>query len=97
MPGPFLMAIDNYGIIKIKGVCDMQYVGKYNYEELERDALSASAAADDIARLGEWFERYGRDFWNGESYDINGRDRLFPIYQENDDGVSFSIIAWEIK
>lgn len=73
----------------------MQYVGQYNYDELERAALAATATADDIARLAEWFNRYGSEYWNGEYYDINGTDRLFPVYQENDG--DFSIIAWEIK
>lgn len=33
-------------------------------------------------RLGEWFNLYGRDYWNGECYHVDQDNNLYPIQKE---------------
>lgn len=68
----------------------------YNYEELKNKALSPSATKEDINALGEWFEQYGDSFWNGEYYEIDSNNRLYPQYREIDED-EFEITGFEIK
>lgn len=55
------------------------YVGRYSYEDLHREAV-ANPTHDNLMALGEWFRRYGMEYWNGEYFDADG-DRLVPIYE----------------
>lgn len=71
-------------------------IWKEQYHDLEKAALSADATQEDISRLGEWFERYGSAFWNGEFYDVDGVHRLIPVGREDEDG-DFHREGWELK
>ena len=48
------------------------------YEELREAAESGNR--EDINALGRWFEREGREFWNGECYHADGME-LYPLYK----------------
>lgn len=61
----------------------MDYIGRYNYEELVKKALSPDATKEDVERLDAWFCRYGVQYWNGEYYEIDGTHRLYPIFDEH--------------
>lgn len=74
----------------------MSYVGEYNYNELERAALSPSASTEDLKALAKWFELYGMNFWDGEGWHISGQWRLFPIYEEVETD-EFEVVGYEIK
>ena len=52
----------------------------YCYEELKAKALSADATAEDLINLGEWFERFGSSYWNGEYYEVDSTHKLYPIW-----------------
>lgn len=69
--------------------------GYYDYQELENNAMNRGTQ-EDLNALGEWFERFGSKFWNGESYKINSSYNLYPIYQEIDED-NFEIIGYEIR
>lgn len=71
-------------------------IWKEQYQELEAAALSADATESDINKLGEWFERFGESFWNGEFYDVDDVHQLRPVYEEDADG-DFRRIGWELK
>ena len=45
--------------------------------------------------LGEWFEKYGDRYWNGEFFDADGL-RLFPVYVEVDED-QFEITGYEVR
>lgn len=68
----------------------------YSYDELRAKALSADAEQIDIDTLGEWFEEYGRDSWNGEYYDADGY-MVFPVYSEPDEFDDVTIIGYELR
>ncbi len=68
---------------------------RYEYEELRAAAIAPDAKQEDVDALAEWFERYGDQFWNGESYDADGV-RLYPVYKETADG-DFEIVCYEIR
>lgn len=53
---------------------------RYEYEELKNKALDISATQEDLTALGDWFGLYGSMFWDGESYEVEGDTRLYPIY-----------------
>lgn len=55
-----------------------------------------SGAAEDLAALGEWFQANGSCYWNGEYFDADDGLRLFPIYQENEDG-DIEIAGYEFR
>ena len=72
-------------------------VSKYDYESLRKRATKSDATQDDINRLGEWFESYGMNFWNGEYYDADGF-KLFPVYTFDSEAEEYSFTDnYEIK
>lgn len=68
---------------------------RYNYEELKNKALKTNKI-EDINELGEWFENFGNEFWNGEFYEIDNNNRLYPIYKEIEED-EFIITGYEIR
>lgn len=69
---------------------------RYDYEELKNKALNPEANKQDIDQLGEWFEQYGNNFWNGEYYEIDSCHRLYPVYEEVTDD-EFEFAGYTIK
>lgn len=73
----------------------------YDYEELKIKALVADATQEDINALGEWFDLYGYDYWNGEYFRIEDGKRIYPIYKEelDEDGEleQADVIGYEIR
>lgn len=67
-------------------------MGRYNYKELETAALN-NPTEENLAALGEWFELYGMDFWNGECWAIDGNHSLYPIYELVDEELE----EWELR
>lgn len=75
-------------------------MNRYSYQELRAAALSPDATQDDLNALGEWFEMYGHsapDAWNGEYWDVDDGNRLFPIYSEPTEDGDFDIIGYELR
>ena len=61
-------------------------VDYYDYAELRKAAL-AEQTEQAINKLGQWFDNYGTQFWNGEYYDADNGVRIYPVYsEENEDG-----------
>lgn len=58
---------------------------RYNYAELEAAATAYNAPKEAIDALGEWFNNYGMDFWNGEFFTVSESRGLFlyPVYKKN--------------
>ena len=73
-------------IKKFKGDNKMNY---YSYQELKA-AVVAHPTTENINELGEWFNRYGNDYWNGEYYDAD-EFRVYPVYEEVEED------EWELK
>jgi hypothetical protein len=71
-------------------------INRYSYEELAAAAMSVEATQEDIDALGEWFESYGRVYWNGEYYDIDGSHSLRPVYSEPDENDCCEIISYRL-
>lgn len=71
-------------------------INYYSYDELSKKALAANALQEDINNLGEWFERFGSDYWNGEYFEIDKNNRLFPIQQEVEEDI-WETIGYEIR
>ena len=71
----------------------------YDYQELKEKALSVNATQEDIDNLGDWFERYGDRYWNGEYFTVDN-NRLYPIYKRVDDDEleeQYEIVGYEIR
>lgn len=71
------------------------YIGKYNYDELRKEAIN-NPTAENINNLGEWFNMYGADFWNGECYDADGYE-IRPVYKWDDESDTGEIIGYEMR
>lgn len=69
---------------------------RYDYEELKEKALTFGATQEEINNLGEWFERFGDRYWNGEYFDIDNEHRLYRIMKEVDEG-EWETVGYEIK
>ena len=70
----------------------------YEYQELKEKALSGDQEA--INDLGQWFELYGDNYWNGEYYNVEG-SRLYPVYgneEYDEDGklIQSDIISYKM-
>lgn len=69
----------------------------YDYKELLAKAKE-TGNFEDLENLASWFFNYGADFWNGESWELEEGERLFPIYsEEEDENGGFPIVAYEIR
>lgn len=68
----------------------------YDYEELAAKAISATATKEDIENLAEWFERFGDMFWNGEYYEIDKHNSLYPVYEEVAED-EWEQTGWEVR
>ena len=66
------------GINAGKGV-KMKESTYYNYKELVEKATATGATRDDRLALLEWFNCYGKDYWNGEYYEMDDGLRLYPV------------------
>ena len=51
------------------------YPGRYDYQEL-LNAVRKDPSQENINALGEWFENYGYDYWNGEEFTIDQKENL---------------------
>lgn len=67
---------------------------RYDYKELKRNVLENENQAN-IDRLGEWFQLYGEQYWNGEYYDADDF-KLIPICEENECG-QYEIKGYQIR
>lgn len=72
-------------------------VNYYAYEDLAIRYYETRADAD-LKKLAEWYDNYGRMYWNGECYDAAELGHLYPVYSEteNEDG-DYEIIGWEMR
>lgn len=67
----------------------------YDYTKII-EALKKEESAENINRLGEWFEYNGDRCWNGECWTIEELNAdLYPIYEEKDE--QFTIVGYELK
>lgn len=71
-------------------------IGYFDYHELRAATIAPNATQDDINRLGEWFNRYGEESWNGEYYDADGY-RLFPVVEWDEENECGNIIGYEFR
>ena len=71
-------------------------MSRYSYEELKAKALAPDAEQHDIDNLGDWFVLYGDNYWNGEYFEIDSYNRLYPIYEEDEDG-ELVMLGFEIR
>ena len=70
--------------------------GRYDYEELRAAAVSPDATQIDINTLGEWFQTYDMNSWNGEYFDMDDGLRLYPVEEEFLPD-QFRVIRYEIR
>lgn len=70
-------------------------VHEYDYSRLRAEAIRTNTH-EALEALWNWFDTYSPADWNGESYDMDGGLRLFPVYGEDNDG-DFAIVGYEIR
>ena len=46
--------------------------------------------------MGEWFEQYGDEYWNGEYYNADDGIRVYPIVKEVDED-EYETVGYEIR
>ena len=73
-----------------------------NYSVYEYNALLVAVEENEtpeaLEALGEWFQRYGDMYWNGECWDIDGSRGLYPIYKIADEECEgFELVGYEIR
>ena len=56
-------------------------MNRYNYNDLRAAATSENKTQAEIDALGEWFENYGAQYWNGEYFDADDGLKIAPIIQ----------------
>lgn len=80
-------------------------IDRYSYESLARTAIDAPTP-EHLDALGEWCERFGAEYWNGEYYDASipgepsGARRLWPIQEldpDDPDGEAWITVGWELR
>ena len=69
---------------------------RYAYEELRTAAIRPGATQEEINTLGEWFEQYGLEYWNGEYFDADGY-RVYRIERHDPERDIYDIIGYEIQ
>ena len=72
-------------------------MNRYEYKDILA-AVDENETPESLAALGEWFQRYGDMYWNGECWDIDGNRGLYPIYKLVDEECEdWEIIGYEIR
>lgn len=67
----------------------------YNYAELLAKATAPDATQADINTLGEWFNHFGRDYWDGEGgYRISADRYLYQVAVPANDCGDFDVIGY---
>lgn len=64
-----------------------------SYEEL-RKAVADNPSEENLNALGDWFVRYGYEYWNGEVFDADGIE-LVPVYEQTGED-DFDLVGWKI-
>lgn len=78
-------------------------VSSSDFYKIEKDALE-NGTDESVKRLADWYEQYGKQYWNGEWYygKYNGSEyRLVPIYaggigDDGEEANDYYIIDWEL-
>ena len=68
----------------------------YDYNNLYVKAVKGRRN-EDMANLAEWFNIYGTDFWNGESWELESGERLYPLYDYHTYGEEIVVYGYEIR
>lgn len=72
-------------------------ISYYDYKDL-LSAVDENETPESLAALGEWFQRYGDMYWNGECLDIDGNRGLHPIYKLVDEECEeWELTGYEIR
>lgn len=70
--------------------------GYYDYQDLRAAAVRPGATQEDINALGEWFDRHGMMFWNGEYFDADEGLRLRPVWEWDEENDCGEVVGYEI-
>ena len=67
----------------------------YDYEELRAKAIE-NPTFENLEALADWLRNYDMNSWNGEFWDIDDGQRLYPIYGDEDEDGDFPIVNYKI-
>ena len=72
-------------------------IEEYGYKEYLNKAKS-NPTKENLLNLANWFNLFGVEYWNGESFIIDNNHSLKPIYDITPDEKYdyLPIIGWEI-
>ena len=68
---------------------------RYDYQELREKAIE-NPTFENLEALADWLRNYDGNSWNGEFWDIDDGQRLYPIYGDEDENGCFPIVNYEI-
>ena len=68
---------------------------RYDYQELREKAIN-NPTFENLEALADWLRNYDGNSWNGEFWDIDNGQRLYPIYGDEDENGCFPIVNYEI-
>ena len=68
---------------------------RYDYQELREKAIE-NPTFENLEALADWLSNYDMNSWNGEFWDIDDGQRLYPIYGDEDENGYFPIVNYEI-
>ena len=81
----------------------MSNINYYSYQELRAAATAPGATQADIDALGEWFNRYGERYWNGECYDCSapgeptGTLSLYEVIKWDEEADQGQVVGYELR
>ena len=75
----------------------MSNINYYSYKELRAAATAPGATQADINALGEWFNRYGDRYWNGEYYDAENDLKLYPVIEWDAEIEQGTVTGYELR
>lgn len=70
-------------------------MNRYDYQTL-RKAVEKNPTKDNINALGEWFCRFGWDYWNGEYFDADGV-KVYPVVVFNEFKDDYTVCGYEAR
>lgn len=68
---------------------------RYDYQELRAKAIE-NPTFENLEALADWLSNYDMNSWNGEFWDIDDGQRLYPVYGDEDENGCFPIVNYEI-
>lgn len=75
---------------------NLSNVNYYSFGDL-LEALNNNLSAENINRMGVWFDLFGMEYWNGECFQLDESREIVPIYTWDEETEQGQLVGYKLK